>query len=207
MKKLILLSVLLFSFMTYAEDTQESEMEDKALMQATESMITQPVEKESVRTPAALETNETETTTSAPDENDSTKNKQENQIPAFREAKAKVEKPQSMWTRLVMSLIVVLVVAGGLIFATRRWAKTKNAIGGQAKVKINHQLHLGPKKSVALIEVAGEHLLIGVTDHNINLLKTLSIINDEIPESVPHDFEEVMQEDFQFAKNLDVRIR
>ena len=117
-----------------------------------------------------------------------------------------VEKPQSMWGRLVLSFIVVGAVAIGLVLATRRWAKKRNTIGGVNKVKINHQLHLGPKKSIALIEVAGEHLLIGVTDHNINLLKTLSIINDEIPDQMPQHFEDALNEDFQFGKNYDARV-
>lgn len=202
MKMLVVLVAILFSFASYAQETaHDSEMEDKALTEATESMVSEPVHK--TPTPVTDEGNKEIST----QESDDSSRKKESEIPVFREAHARAEKPQSMWGRLLMSLVVVAAVAGGLIFATRRWAKSKNAIGGQAKVKISHQLHLGPKKSVALIEVAGEHLLIGVTDNNINLLKTLSIINDEIPEQVPHNFEDVLQEDFEFAKNLDVRIR
>lgn len=214
MKKLILLSTLLLSFMAYAEEAQDSDMEDKALIQATESMIKSD-EKADVkadtkvdtkadvkeREPAADEDKPLTTKEEAPS------SKKEEQIPAFHEAHSKVDKPQSLWGRLVLSLVVVIAVAGGLILAVRRWSKAKNTVGTNAKVKINHQLHLGPKKSIALIEVAGEHLLIGITDNNISLLKTLSIINDEIPEQVPHNFEDVLQEDFAFGKNLDVRIR
>ena len=205
MRKLVLLSILLLSFTSFAEESHESEMEDKALTQATESMVAEPAaEKEPVRTPTATEDSAKELSTQ---QSDDSSHKKEDQIPAFREAHAKTEKPQSMWGRLAMSLVVVAAVAGGLVFATRRWAKAKNTVNGASRVKINHQLHLGPKKSLALIEVAGEHLLIGVTDHNINLIKTLSIINDEIPERVPQNFDEVMQEDFEFGNNLDVRIR
>ncbi len=203
MKKLVVLAALLLSFASYAEESaHDSEMEDKALTEAAETMVSEPAAS---KAPASV--TEEESKEISTQESDDSSRKKESEIPVFREAHAKAEKPQSMWGRLVMSLVVVAVVAGGLVFATRRWSKAKNAIGSQAKVKISHQLHLGPKKSVALIEVAGEHLLIGVTDHNINLLKTLSIINDEIPEQTPHSFEDVLQEDFQFAKNLDVRIR
>ncbi len=202
MKKLVVLAAVLFSFSSYAQETaHDSEMEDKALTEATETMVSEPVDKTPTSTP------DSESKDLPTQEGEDSTRKKENEIPVFREAHAKAEKPQSMWGRLLMSLVVVAAVAGGLIFATRRWAKAKNTVGGQAKVKVSHQLHLGPKKSIALIEVAGEHLLIGVTDHNINLLKTLSIINDEIPENVPHSFEDVLQEDFEFAKNLDVRIR
>lgn len=201
MKKLMVLATLLLSFACYAEDAQDSELEDKALVEAAESMVSEPAVN---KAPASTSEEKKE---DEPKEEDDLSRKKENEIPVFREARAKADKPQSMWGRLVMSLVVVAAVAGGLIFATRRWAKAKNTIGGQAKVKVSHQLHLGPKKSVALIEVAGEHLLIGVTDHNINLLKTLSIINDEIPDQVPQNFDDMLPEDFQFSKNLDVRIR
>lgn len=210
MMKLVLIAGLFISFLSYAEEVEVSEIEDKALTQATESMM-KPEAEESVQTapavvPAATveKTNEKEISTKKIEDDSSLK--KEEQIPAFREAQVKVEKPQSMWGRLVLSFLVVAAVAVGLILATRRWAKKRNTIGGVNKVKINHQLHLGPKKSIALIEVAGEHLLIGVTDHNINLLKTLSIINDEIPENVPQNFADALDEDFQFGKNYDARM-
>jgi flagellar protein FliO/FliZ len=50
-------------------------------------------------------------------------------------------------------------------------------------MKIMTQFHLGPKKSVIIIRVAGEFLLLGVTDHSINLIKTLSLIDDEFEEN------------------------
>ena len=49
------------------------------------------------------------------------------------------------------------------------------------KIKILTQHHLGPKKSLAIIRVAGESLLIGVTDHSINLIKPLSLLDEEVP--------------------------
>lgn len=205
MMKLALIAVLFLSFNGFAEEAQDSELEDKALIQATESMVTQPSTDK--KDSSHNDENKDENSLSTKEGNDdSLNNRKESQIPAFREAQAKTQKPQSMWGRLVMSFIVVAAVAGGLIVASRRWAKTKNIIGSQAKVKIAHQLHLGPKKSIALIEVAGEHLLIGVTDHNINLLKTLSIINDEIPDQVHQNFEDALGEDFQFSSNFDARM-
>ncbi len=213
MKHFVLIAIIFVSFLSYAQEAQDSEVEDQALTQAAETMITQPeaetkVEaKEPVRIPAGnTENKSSDQEISTKKEDDDTSLKKEEQIPAFREAQVKAEKPQSMWGRLVLSFVVVAAVAVGLILATRRWSKSKNAIGGVAKVKINHQLHLGPKKSIALIEVAGEHLLIGVTDHNINLLKTLSIINDEIPDQLPNNFEDVLGEDFQFGNNHDARM-
>jgi flagellar protein FliO/FliZ len=46
------------------------------------------------------------------------------------------------------------------------------------------QHYLGPKKSLAIIRVAGESILIGVTDTNINMIKSLALLDDEVPEEI-----------------------
>ena len=44
-----------------------------------------------------------------------------------------------------------------------------------------------------LIRVAGETILLGVTDHNINPIKTLSLIEDELPEYTEPQFSKSLQ--------------
>ena len=41
------------------------------------------------------------------------------------------------------------------------------------------QHFLGPRKSLAIIRVAGETMLIGVTDHNISMIKSLSLLDED----------------------------
>jgi flagellar protein FliO/FliZ len=43
-----------------------------------------------------------------------------------------------------------------------------------------------------VVQVAGESVLIGITEHNISMLKTLSLLDDEIPDSSPAKFGPVM---------------
>ena len=57
------------------------------------------------------------------------------------------------------------------------------------KFKVLTQHYLGPKKSLAIIRVAGESILIGVTDQNISLIKSLSLLDDDIPEETPAAFQ------------------
>ena len=75
-----------------------------------------------------------------------------------------------------------------------------------------NQHHLGPKKSLTIIRVAGEAILIGVTDQSITHIKTLSLMDDELPESVPASFktelnanfeeEEVEEENFAYGTSV-----
>ncbi len=100
----------------------------------------------------------------------------------------------STYGRLLVSLLIVLGVALGLVVASRRWISRAQRDESLARVRLITQLHLGPKRSVAIINVAGESLLIGVTDHNISLLRNLSLLDEEIPDSVPRDFDQALAE-------------
>jgi flagellar protein FliO/FliZ len=45
-----------------------------------------------------------------------------------------------------------------------------------------------------IVQVAGETLLLGVTDHNITMLKTLALIDDEVPAELPQKFNHTMED-------------
>jgi flagellar protein FliO/FliZ len=60
------------------------------------------------------------------------------------------------------------------------------------QIKVLSQHHLGPKKSLAIIHVAGESMLVGITDNNISMIKSLSLIDDEVPADMPNTFGQTM---------------
>lgn len=135
---------------------------------------------------------EDRTTAEAPPakESDIALGKVESEIPLninTKEAKAEASSP---WTRLLISLVVISIVGMGLIVGVKRYAKDKVQVGGNIKVKVVSQHPLGPKKSLAVIHVAGESILIGITDHNISMIKSLALIDDEIEEEVPSNFDQ-----------------
>lgn len=103
------------------------------------------------------------------------------------------ESESSPWARLFISLAVITVVGLGLVIGVKRFAKDKVKVGGNINVKVVSQHSLGPKKSLAVIHVAGESILIGITDHNISMIKSLALIDDEIQEDVPGNFETEIQ--------------
>jgi flagellar protein FliO/FliZ len=120
----------------------------------------------------------------------------ESEIPLVTEVK-KAEKSESnlVW-RMIASLGIVLVVAGCAAYAGKKYRRLKDKGGQRARIEIMHQLHLGPKKSVGLIRVAGEAILIGITDHNINMLKSVALIDDELENIAGKNFNNFLEEDF-----------
>ncbi len=72
--------------------------------------------------------------------------------------------------------------------------KKQRQMGVKASdIKILSQTYLGPKKSVAILRVAGESILIGITDSNINLIKSLSLLDEEIPSETPKKFNSIFK--------------
>jgi flagellar protein FliO/FliZ len=111
------------------------------------------------------------------------------------DAKEKAAKSQSNTVqRVLLSLGVLLVLLTATTLVLKRWSKSSQNRGQNTKIKILTQHHLGPKKSVAILQVAGESLLVGITDHSITMLKTLSLLDEEIPEETPRDFDAAMSD-------------
>lgn len=138
----------------------------------------------------------TEKTVSADTATAATEEKKESEIPLTVEIK-KTEKSESnvAW-RMIASLGVVLVVAGTAAVVGKKYRRHKDKGGQKARIEMMHQLHLGPKKSIGLIRVAGEAILIGITDNNINMLKSVALIDDELENIAGKNFNNFLEEDF-----------
>lgn len=118
-------------------------------------------------------------------------NRKESEIPLNLEGKKKASEDSSSLFRIVMSLAVLGVVGTGAFIFLRKYSVPK-ASKHQTQIKVLQQHYLGPKKSLAIVRVAGESILIGITDNNINMLKSLSLLDDEIPEEAPQSFGKVL---------------
>lgn len=91
-------------------------------------------------------------------------------------------------SRLLMSLGLVLTLAIAIGYGAKYWLRKRLGFQDQTKIQILSQYHLGPKKSLVIVQVAGESLLLGMTDQSINLIKPLALIDDEIPTTTPSHF-------------------
>lgn len=94
--------------------------------------------------------------------------------------------------RLLASFGLVFVILAMSVWGLRNWSKKRGVQNNAMKIRVLTQHFLGPKKSLAIIQVAGESILIGVTDHNISMLKTLALIDDEIPANEPNKFDSAL---------------
>lgn len=86
---------------------------------------------------------------------------------------------QSSSTKMLLGFIVVATLLGAAVYFVRKYGNNKTATSSLMQIKVTAQHYLGPKKSIAVIRVAGESLLIGITDNQINLIKGLSILDED----------------------------
>ncbi|MEZ0392352.1 MAG: FliO/MopB family protein [Pseudobdellovibrionaceae bacterium] len=120
----------------------------------------------------------------------SNKNLKESEIPVNLETTKKAASSESPFLKIFLSLGIVAVMGGAAYFWLRKY-RYKNPQSQATQIKVLSQHFLGPKKSLAIVRVAGESVLIGVTDTNISMIKSLSLLDEDIPEETPREFQTV----------------
>lgn len=112
----------------------------------------------------------------------------EDQIPLNITVDKKPVEAGGSSTRILFTGFVIATLLGTAYYFVRKY-KTSNKINkSNMQIKVLSQHYLGPKKSLAIIRVSGESILIGVTDTNISMIKSLSLIDDEVPAEAPQSF-------------------
>jgi len=121
--------------------------------------------------------------------------KAEAEIPVMQIAEKKpVEVKATPWARMSLGLAVCVGLIVGFSFFVKKYWRQNGVPNKHTSIRILTQHHLGPKKSLAIIRVAGESMLIGITDNNINLIKPLSLLDEEIPVDAQEQFAPLLQE-------------
>ena len=72
--------------------------------------------------------------------------------------------------------IVLAVILIGSYLAKRFWPKGSGLMGSNQWIRVIAASYIAPKKTISLVEVAGEMLVLGLTDRQITMLTK---INDE----------------------------
>lgn len=191
-RKLLVCTVLAAPAFSFAADKNVDDVlkrsdavTEQQLDEAAEQLVSQEINKKTESTAAATATASVTEAKVLP----------ESEIPVLTSEKTKKAEPSSPWFRLFGGAMAMITAAIVLVFGVKKYSK-KSAIGGKrAKIEMLHQHFLGPKKSVALIQVAGEAILIGVTDHNISMLKSVALIDDEMM-GESNDFNGFLDEEF-----------
>lgn len=117
----------------------------------------------------------------------------ESEVPVLVSKKKEAVESGGSVMRLVYSMMVIALFAISLISFSKWWSKRNQKSNDTNKIRVLTQHYLGPKKSLVMIRVAGETVLIGVTDQNISMIKTLSLLDEEIPTDVPSSFKKSLQ--------------
>lgn len=112
--------------------------------------------------------------------------KKESEIPLNLNSPKKASEEGSPIFRVILIISMMGLLGTGAYIYVRKNSKVGFAAGKNNEIKVLTQHYLGPKKSLAIIRVAGESILIGVTDQNINMIKSLALLDDEVPEEIPN---------------------
>ena len=114
--------------------------------------------------------------------------KAESEIPLFTKFKESNAKNMPSAQKILISLGVIILTFFLVAFGIKKWGNRKGFPLSTTSIKVISQHFLGPKRSIAIIQVAGESLLVGITEQNITMLKTLSLLSEEVPQASPNSF-------------------
>jgi len=75
--------------------------------------------------------------------------------------------------KMVVSLVIVLGLLWGLYLLTRKKMSAGHNAGHGGMIQILENRHLGVKKSIALVQVPGAVLVVGISADKVNLLSSI----------------------------------
>lgn len=101
------------------------------------------------------------------------------------------------WPRAAASGMIIVLLLGVSYYYVSKYKFSNKINKSNLHIKVLSQHYLGPKKSLAVVHVAGESILLGITDTNISMIKSLSLIDDEVPAEMPKTFDESMTNSVQ----------
>lgn len=185
-----------FCLNAFAQDAADA-TSDEALIQAAEKLVRDAgVSKAAKMSKSMEEDAATEAGVKPSTDETIAAAQKESEIPVQLTSPAKSKDSGNLMWRLAASMGFLSVVAGVLYYVTRRWSRPRDKGAQGARIEMVHQFHMGPRKSIALIRVAGETILLGVTDTNINMIKPVSLIDDELEGLMKKDFNNFLEDEF-----------
>jgi flagellar protein FliO/FliZ len=184
---LLMLSLQAFAKEATGTDTSaEAKAESTVVTSATEvSNATKPADEAKAKEEVASKESVVK---------DVAANKKESEIPLNLDSPKKSADDGHPFFKFLLAVSLMGVVGTGAFFFIRKYSKNNFAINKHNQIKVLTQHYLGPKKSLAIIRVAGESILIGVTEQNISMIKSLSLLDDEVPNETPQEFSGLIQQ-------------
>jgi flagellar protein FliO/FliZ len=116
------------------------------------------------------------------------KTQEEETTPILTQQKNKVEEQSGAMYRSLISVIIIFALGGLGLWYLKRKALRPDGKQALMQIKMLTQFHLAPRKSLMVVRVAGESLLLGIAENQICLLKSLSLLDEDIPDTTPKNF-------------------
>jgi len=104
--------------------------------------------------------------------------------------------------RALGSVIVVLGLAGGGLWAFRKWGAKRMPGSGGTRLKVEETLSFGDRRHVSILRADDEHFLIALTPQGIQLLARLDG-NFETPE--PGSFAQTLDRQVDLGRPMPVK--
>lgn len=182
---------------------QAHEWVESATKESSKAGASKEASKEISKTPESIQVAQN-VASEAPSQ-ESLEGLEESEIPVLAKSEDHTNsKKQNPMTRILVSLGLVFGLLGAFfVYARKNFVKAPKNKNTQIKILTQH--YIGPKKSLMIIRVAGESMLIGVTDNQINLIKPLALMDDEIPQETPKEFSSALNKLFKRNLNLDIQ--
>lgn len=70
--------------------------------------------------------------------------------------------------------VVIAMMIGAMYVIKKYFYQSPAAAGGSAMIHVISSCYLGPKSSILLVEILGQAMLLGVTDHQMSILATIT---------------------------------
>jgi flagellar biogenesis protein FliO len=103
--------------------------------------------------------------------------------------------------RALGSLVLVMGLAGGGLWAFRKWGVSRLPGSGGTRLKVEETLALGDRRFISILKVDEERFLIALGPQGVNLMTRL----DNVEAGGPARFEEAL--DRQLALNAPIPVR
>ena len=75
---------------------------------------------------------------------------------------------------LVALAIVIALMIGAMYLLKKYFYQPSAAINGNTMIRIISTCHLNPKNSILLVDVLGQAMLLGVSNHQMSILGTIT---------------------------------
>jgi flagellar biogenesis protein FliO len=103
--------------------------------------------------------------------------------------------------RALGSLVLVSGLAGGGLWAFRKWGANKLPGTGGARIRVEETLALGDRRFVSILKVDEERFLIALSPQGVNLMTRL----DSVEAGGPPEFETALERQVNLTTPMAVR--